>query len=217
MYVPIRTAAKHYNVSHQTIRAWADKNEIEFIALPSGHRRYKIRGDGNTAASKAREPEEKPEKVNICYCRVSSNGQKEDLQRQVEHMQRRYPGWIVYTDIGSGLNWKRKGLRTVLRRCLLGDVEKVAVAHKDRLARFGYEIIEYILGQCGVQLLCDYEETHKSRESELVDDILSIVTVFSARIHGGRHCNAGSKSDPSSTTGNCEQVATMDRLLSVDV
>lgn len=217
MYVPVRTASKHYNVSKQTIRAWADKDAIEFIALPSGHRRYKIKGDGNTAETNAREPEEKEEKVNVCYCRVSSSGQKDDLRRQVEHMQRKYPGWVVYTDVGSGLNWKRKGLRTVLRRCLLGDVGKVAVAHKDRLARFGYEIFEYILGQCGVQLLCDYEETHKSRESELVDDILSIVTVFSARIHGGRHYDANAKANSSPDPGSCEQVEAVDRVLQVDV
>ena len=214
MYVPIRTACKHYNVTNQTIRVWADRNEIEYIELPSGQRRYKIRGAGNTMCTTV---EQAKEKINVCYCRVSSNGQKADLQRQVEHMQQKYPGWTVYTDIGSGLNWKRKGLRTVLRRCLLGEVGKVAVAHKDRLARFGYDILEYILGQCGVELLCNYEETHRSRESELVDDILSIVTVFSARIHCGRHYNSNPKSDSESHKRRSDEVEEVDRMLSVDV
>jgi predicted site-specific integrase-resolvase len=214
MYVPNRIATKHYNVTSQTVRAWADRGEIDFIQLPSGQRRYKIRGDGNTPCPAA---ESEKEKINICYCRVSSNGQKDDLKRQVEHMQEKYPGWTVYTDIGSGLNWKRQGLRAVLRRCLLGEVGKVAVAHKDRLARFGYEIFEYMLGQCGVELVCNYEETHRSRESELVDDILSIVTVFSARIHGGRHYNPNSKSDSKPVKGCCDKVEKMDGMLPVDV
>jgi predicted site-specific integrase-resolvase len=187
MYVPIRLAAKHYSVSDQTIRAWGEKGKLEFISLPSGQKRYRIRGHGNVDVQPDT-PKEK-EKVNVCYCRVSSSGQKEDLLRQIQYMQNKYPGWVIYTDIGSGLNWKRKGLKTLLQRCMLGDVQKVAVAHKDRLARFGYELIEYIMAQCGVQLLCDHENDHKSKESELVQDILSIVTVFSARIHGSRHYN----------------------------
>jgi len=215
MYVPTRVAAKHYNVSNQTIRAWADRNEIEFITIPSGQRRYKVRGDGNTNSAIPDQLEK--EKIDVCYCRVSSNGQKEDLQRQVEYMQHKYPGWVVYTDIGSGLNWKRKGLRTILRRCVLGEIGKVAVAHKDRLARFGYELIEYVLGQCGVELLCDYEETHKSKEAELVDDILSVVTVFSARIHGGRHYDKNPKSDSSPVAGSLEEAEAMDGVLQVDV
>lgn len=214
MYVPIRVACKHYNVSNQTIRAWAERNEIEFITLPSGQRRYKVRGDGNTDSIAKQQDKEK---INVCYCRVSSNGQKEDLQRQVEYMRQKYPGWIIYTDIGSGLNWKRHGLKTVLRRCLLGDVEKVAVAHKDRLARFGYELIEYILAQCGVELLCDYEGAHKSKEAELVDDILSVVTVFSARIHGGRHYHSNQKTCPPPGEGSRAEIETVDGMLQVDV
>jgi predicted site-specific integrase-resolvase len=127
------------------------------------------------------------EKVDVCYCRVSSSGQKDDLQRQIDYMRRKYPGWEIVSDVGSGLNWKRRGLRALLRRCVQGDIRQVAVAHKDRLARFGYQIIEFMLGECGVQLLCDDAEVHVSKEKELVDDILSIVTVFSARIHGQRH------------------------------
>ena len=214
MYVPIRTAARHYSVTGQTIRAWADRKEIDFIELPSGQRRYKIKGEGNT--NLAVEETEK-EKVNICYCRVSSNGQKEDLERQVEHMQHKYPGWVIYTDIGSGLNWKRKGLKTLLRRCLLGDVAKVAVAHKDRLARFGYEILEYIMGQCGVELLCDFEETHRSRETELVEDIISIVTVFSAQIYGSRHYKSSPKAGSQNKQGGITNIETVDRMLPVDV
>ncbi len=215
MFVALRDAAKHYNVCKQSISAWAERGDIEYIELPSGHKRYRINGSGNTTLQSA--PTEEKKKVNICYCRVSSHGQKEDLKRQVEYMQQRYPGYEIYTDIGSGLNWKRPSLKTVLRRCLQGDVEQVAVAHKDRLARFGYDIIDYILGQSGVKLLCDHQEVHRSKESELVEDILSIVTVFSARIHGQRSYHSNPKDHSATGPGSGSQIEAMDGMLSVDV
>lgn len=215
MFVPLREAAKHYNVCKQSIAAWAERGDIEFIELPSGHKRYRINGSGNTTLQTT--ATEEKEKVNICYCRVSSHGQKEDLKRQIEYMRERYPGYEVYSDTASGLNWKRQGLRAVLRRCLQGDVGKVAVAHKDRLARFGFEILEFMLAQCGVQLLCDHQDAHKSKESELVDDILSIVTVFSARIHGQRSYHSSSKSHPEASTRGSDQIEGMDGVLQVDV
>ena len=218
MYVPLRTAAKHYSVSKQTISIWADKGDLEFITLPSGQRRFRVRGDGNTdATSRDAEPGTSREKIKICYCRVSSHGQKDDLVRQIEYMRDKYPGSEIYSDVGSGLNWKRNGLKTVLRRCLQGDVEQVAVAHRDRLARFGYDIIEYIMGQCGVALLCDHEQVHRSKESELVDDILSIITVFSARIHGQRNYSSRAKDHTGPDPGSTSQTVAVDGMLSGDV
>lgn len=217
MYVPLRDAAKHYNVCKQSIAAWAERGDIEYIQLPSGQRRYRINGNGNTVVQATATAKETKEKVGICYCRVSSHGQKEDLRRQVAYMQEKYPGFEIYTDVASGLNWKRQGLRTVLRRCLQGDVATVAVAHKDRLARFGYEILEFMLAQCGVQLLCDHQTVHTSRESELVDDILSIVTVFSARIHGQRSYHSSTKNHPETASGSDQQVDAMDGVLQVDL
>ena len=132
-------------------------------------------------------------------------------------MQEKYPGWTIFTDVGSGLNWKRKGLRTILQRCMQGDVGKVAVAHKDRLARFGFELIEHIMAQWGVELLCERECAHKSRETELVDDILSIVTVFSARIHGGRHYNKNKEDCSAPVEGSGQKNDQVDGMLSMDV
>jgi len=101
-------------------------------------------------------------------------------------MRAKYPGWVVVTDVGSGLNWKRKGLRTILQRSLQGSISAIAVAHKDRLARFGFDVIEFMLAQKGVRIVCDSNDEHKSREEELVDDIISIITVFSSKIYGHR-------------------------------
>jgi predicted site-specific integrase-resolvase len=176
MYVSRGRAAKHFSVSGQTIVKWADCGTLDFVRQPSGQRRYWI---GETRGATK-------EKKNICYCRVSSAGQKDDLHRQIEYMRSKYPGWEIVSDIGSGLNWKRKGLKTILRRALQGDVAKIAVAHKDRLARFGFDIIEFMLAQRGVGIICDSNDEHKSREEELTEDIISIITVFSAKIYGRR-------------------------------
>ena len=188
-YVSRSKAAEHFGVSGQTIVKWANNNRIKYTVQPSGQRRYGIGEvqDGNQQAK-------------ICYCRVSSNGQKDDLKRQVEYMQSKYPGWEIVTDIGSGLNWNRKGLKAVLRRSLQGGVSDIAVAHKDRLARFGFDIIEYMLAEKGVRVLCDSNDEHKSREQELVEDILSIITVFSSKVYGRRKYR--NRSDKGSTCPN---------------
>lgn len=225
MYVSLRKAAEHYNVSRQTIAAWADRGGLEFIKLPSKHRRFRIKGPGNLVPNASLNEETLPggttgeskEKLKICYCRVSSYGQKRELENQIEYMRNKYPGWLIYSDIGSGLNWKRHSLKTILRQCVQGDVSTVCVAHKDRLARFGYDILEYIMGQCGVKLLCDHEEAHTSREKELVDDILSIVTVFSARIHGQRHYKKDTEGDIASNKRSRDQIEAMDGVLQGDI
>lgn len=204
MYVARRKAAEHYGVSKQTIAAWAGDGKLQFVRLPSGQRRYYI---GNVGRSQ----EAPGEKKKICYCRVSSQGQKEELRHQIEYMRRKYPGWEILSDVGSGLNWKRKNLRALLQRCMQGDVEAVAVAHRDRLARFGYDILDFILAQRGVKLVCDSDDDHKSKEQELVEDILSIVTVFSSKIYGQRKykknpeaeaaTDQGSGNDPETVAG----------------
>ncbi|MGD1716379.1 recombinase family protein [Hydrocoleum sp. CS-953] len=80
----------------------------------------------------------------ICYCRVSSAKQRDDLKRQVEFMQNHYPGAEVIKDIASGLNFKRKGLIAILDRILQGDKLTIIVACRDRLTRFGFELIQYL-------------------------------------------------------------------------
>lgn len=209
MYVPLRVAAKHYNVSKQTIAIWSAKGDIQTILLPSGQRRFKITGDGNV--------ERPTQRTKVCYCRVSSQGQKDDLERQISYMREKYPGWEIHSDIGSGLNWKRTKLRAILRRCLQGDIECIAVAHKDRLARFGFEIIEFMLAEVGVKLLCDDEEVHTSKEEELAEDILSIITVFSSRLYGRRKYKKDPQDHSEAECTNGAQINAMDGLLQVDV
>ncbi len=84
-----------------------------------------------------------PDKPNtVCYCLLSSSKQRNDLARQVAYLHGLFPEAEVVKDIGSGLNYKRKGLRTILERIVRGDKLTIVVACRDRLTRFGFELIE---------------------------------------------------------------------------
>lgn len=107
-----------------------------------------------------------------------------------------YPEAEVIRDIGSGLNYKRKGLRTILERVVKGDKLQVVVAHRDRLARFGNEIIRYLLEQNGGELVV-LDDTACSPAEEITQDILSILHVFSCRMPGLRKYRDKIKEDPS--------------------
>jgi predicted site-specific integrase-resolvase len=85
------------------------------------------------------------DKIKICYCRVSSRKQKEDLQRQVEYMKEKYPEHRIITDVGSGINYERNGLNEIIDIAIRGELEELVITYKDRLTRFGYEMIERII------------------------------------------------------------------------
>ena len=117
----VSKAGKHFGVHPQTIREWADDGRIKCIRTPTGQRRVII------------EEKNQEIKYKAIYCRVSSQKQKDDLQRQVDYMQKTFPGYKTFKDIGSGINFKRKGLLTLLDACLQGHVEEVVVSDRDRL------------------------------------------------------------------------------------
>jgi predicted site-specific integrase-resolvase len=125
----------------------------------------------------------------------------DDLSRQVEHIKRpEFTDYILIQDIGSGINFKRKGLQTILESCLRNTIGEVVVAHKDRLSRFGFDLIESIVNKAGGKItLLDVPE-NKSSEQELADDLLSIVHIFSCRQMGKRSCKRNEEvSVPDST------------------
>ena len=120
----------------------------------------------------------------VCYCRVSSSKQRDDLERQVSFMRSIYPEAEIIKDIGSGLNFKRKGLRAILDRLLQGNKLTIIVAHRDRLCRFGFELIQYRVEQNAGQIMVQGPTVH-SPSAELTADLLSILHIFS-RMHGLR-------------------------------
>ena len=175
MYIPLRKAAQELRLHPNTLRKYADNGTIPSIKNAAGQRLFDVQCYIRGAASASV----------VCYCRVSSNKQRDDLERQVACMQERYPSAEIVRDIGSGINFKRKGLRALLVRLLAGDKLTLVVAHKDRLARFGFDLVRYLVEQNGGEIVVLDQAVH-SPTVELTQDLLSILTVFSCRMHGLR-------------------------------
>jgi predicted site-specific integrase-resolvase len=104
-------------------------------------------------------------------------------------MSSEYPNAEIVKDIGSGMNAKRKGLRSVLESSMSGVKQTVIVAHRDRLGRFGFDLFRWIIERNGGELLV-LNKTEHSPESELTSDLLAILHVFSCRMHGLRNYKA---------------------------
>jgi predicted site-specific integrase-resolvase len=195
-FVPMRKAADILGLHPNTVRKLCDEGKIKCKKLESGHRRVDV-------SEFLREQERRS--TTICYCRVSSSKQKDDLQRQVEYMQGRYPTAEIIKDIGSGVNYKRKGLKAILERSMRGEVIELVVAYKDRLARFGTDIVRQVLEFNGGKLVV-LNEVLLSPEQELTKDLCSIIHVFSCRLHGLRKykdCIKKDSSIPESRTESC--------------
>ncbi|WP_293109145.1 IS607 family transposase [Moorena sp. SIO3I6] len=119
------------------------------------------------------------------YARVSSRSQKADLEQQVQFLKSRYPEAEIIKDIGSGLNFRRKGLQSLLDRVLGGTCKYIVVAHKDRLCRFGFDLISWLCCKFKTKILV-LDEKNLSPEQEMVEDVLAVIHVFSCRLYGLR-------------------------------
>jgi len=187
MYLSIGRAAKVLGVSISTLRRWEKTKKLmpQFKTIGK-HRRYAINklkefmGDFSKSSNK---------RV-IAYARVSSHDQKEDLIRQIErletYLKKRERTYEIISDLGSGLNYKKRGLKKLIKLILSGEVSKIILTHKDRLLRFGSEIIFNICDFFGTEIEIIEEITPKSDEEALAFDVLEIITVFSARLYGKR-------------------------------
>ena len=177
-------AAKLLGVTTQTLRVWAKNGRIKCSFTPGGDARYHL---GNIShVSCGLTPATAPKQVSVIYARVSSSKQKADLQRQIDFLRAKFPGHEVVSDIASGVNLGRKGLVALLDRCLAGSVKEVVVAHRDRLARIGFELLEHIIARSGSVLTVYQDPSCKDCFEELGDDLMAIVTHFAAKHHGRR-------------------------------
>lgn len=196
MFVPLRKAKELTGLCANTLRKYADNGTIKSQRIGSGQRLY------DTASLLGFRTEQGANVV--CYCRVSSQKQKDDLTRQVVWMREQYPNAEIIKDIGSGLNFKRKGLRAILQRLLQGDKFTLIVAHRDRLCRFGFDLIEYLFEQNGGEIMV-LDKTELSPEQELTTDLLSILHVFSCRLHGLRRYESEIKEDKNLSNSEAEE------------
>jgi excisionase family DNA binding protein len=182
-YLRTKEVCEMLNISDKTLLRWDNEGKVKSVRTKGGHRRYLLSDitGGCIVDVKTQNIRRK-----ICYCRVSSHGQKEDLETQKKYLSSKYPDHEVISDIGSGLNFNRKGFNSILESAIRGNIEEIVVSHRDRLCRFGFDLVERIISTWsnGKILVLDKGET--SPEKELVDDLISIVTVFSDRIYGLR-------------------------------
>ncbi len=140
-HVPPRIAATRLGVSTKTLERWLKDGKIKGIFTPSGQRRYDV-----DSVISTRTTEQEDGRATILYARVSSHSQKPDLEQQVQFLQSHYPDAELITDVGSGLNFRRKGLQTLLDRVLTNTCKLVVIAHKDWLCRFGFD--SYLMVVC---------------------------------------------------------------------
>ncbi|MDP3013607.1 MAG: IS607 family transposase [Candidatus Subteraquimicrobiales bacterium] len=185
MLYSIGKFATQIGVTVHTLRQWHKEGSLIPAKVTHGGTRYysdaQIEGYLGISA-------EKGDNI-VVYARVSNAGQREDLNNQVRFL-REYcnaKGYIidVVTDVGSGLNYKRKNWSALIDDAMSGRVNKIVIAHKDRFVRFGYEWIEGILTKagCGIEVV---KNDSLSPQEELVHDLISIIHVFSCRIYGLR-------------------------------
>ncbi len=174
-YETSKIAQQYYNVSYETLRQWETNGKIKAQKTKGGHRRYYIPLRTNSNETQ----------INVIYTRVSSYKQKSDLQNQIKFLQQKYPNHKLITDIGSGINFKRKGFISLLEQIIEHKIKEVVVANRDRLTRFGFDFFKYLFKKFGCKLKVVSEEKYNPSK-ELSEDILAITTVFAARYNGLR-------------------------------
>jgi putative resolvase len=176
-YVTGQEAKKLLGVSTLTLRRWAGAGKLGVRRTAGNQRRYHI-PEGLQNVSRVA-------KQDIVYVRVSSAKQRDDLARQTYFIHERFPDHQVVSDVGSGINFKRKGLLSILERAQQGSIGQVVVASRDRLCRFAFELVEWLLTRNGASVLV-LDAHDQSPEQELSDDLMSIVQIFCCRRNGRR-------------------------------
>jgi putative resolvase len=184
----MKEAKELLGVSTKTIQNWDKAGIISVVRTPGGRRRIplseieRIRGDSSSQKKKL-----------AIYARVSSNEQKQkgDLERQInfvkENLDEEFLLVDTLSDVGSGLNDKRKGLHKLMKLAKEKEITDVAIRYKDRLTRFGYGYLEEYFNSHGVTIhVLDQEEEIKTAQEELADDLISIITSFSGKLYGLR-------------------------------
>lgn len=192
----IKKAAEYLGASEYTLRDWERKGKIKPVRTLGNQRRYtKEMLDEILFNTKKANTKKVKGKLIIGYCRVSSSQQKEDLVRQAKIVQtyceKHDQPFKIIKDIGSGLNYKRKGLLELIHLICIKRCSEVVINHQDRLVRFGFDLIQAIANENQVKLTVINQTEQNNLNHELVEDVLTVITVFSAKLYGKRsHQNA---------------------------
>lgn len=191
-FISGKEVCKVLGVHERTLYVWDKKGKIDTIRTPGNKRLYNLEKylKEKNPDSKLFEDtldEDNIDRLKIIYTRVSSHSQKEDLERQKEYMLKKYPNYLLIEDIGSSLNFNRRGLRKIIKWAISGKIEEVVVAYKDRFARFGFELIEDLIKEYSNGKITILNKTKADEpEEELVKDLLQIMNIFVAKMNGLR-------------------------------
>ena len=185
-YYSAKTVSQMLGVSAQTLRNWDKEGKLKPSYVKSNGYRYYSE---DLILSYTQERKTKKNLNVIGYARVSSKKQSDDLERQVnnikQYLSSNYDSLDVITDIGSGINYKKTGLLKLIEKINKKEVDLIVVLYKDRLVRFGFELIEYFaaLNNVKIEVL---DKVDKNQDEELVEELVQIITVFSCKMQGKR-------------------------------
>lgn len=194
--------AKRLGITVQTLQNWDNNGKLKAYRTPT-NRRYYTEDQYQTYIGL----QNNTKRLNVLYARVSTYGQKDDLQNQLVFI-RQYAnakGIIInqeFTDIGSGLNYKRKKWNQLLNMVMQDKINQIFVTYQDRFIRFGFDWFDNLCKQHGTKIIV-INNPHTSPDQELVSDLISIIHVFSCRLYGLRKYKNKLKNDDS-LTGDCK-------------
>ena len=186
----IKNIKEAYGISRTTLINWEKKGLLSPIRTPGGQRRYR-KEDMEKILQLADKEENEPKADTVIYARVSTKKQEEYLKNQIERLEKFAKengyNYEIISEVASGVNEKRRGLRKLLNRIKKGEVKTVIIEYPDRLTRFGYEYLKFFMETFGVKLIVvNGKEETEDLNKELAEDLIAIVTSFSARIYGAR-------------------------------
>ena len=185
-YYSSKTVTQLLGVTAQTLRNWDKEGKLKPTYTKSNGYRYYSE---ESILSYTQERKTKKNLNVIGYARVSSKKQSDDLERQVEniktYLSNKYETFEIITDIGSGINYNKPGLLKLIEKINKKEVDLIVVLYKDRLLRFGFELVEHFanLNNVKIEIL---DKIDKTEDEELVEDLVQIITVFSCKIQGKR-------------------------------
>lgn len=188
----IKKVSEILDVHIDTLRRWDNDGKLKAVRTEGGHRKYKLSDVCELLGEDITE-ENKNEDATVIYCRVSSHDQKQkgDLDRQKSRLmeyclQQKYNVEYIFEEVGSGINDNRSKLNKMMTLAEKGKINRVVVEHKDRLTRFNKNIYIRFFKSHGVEVVWSRESLTKSFENELVEDMLSLISIFSSKIYGKR-------------------------------
>jgi predicted site-specific integrase-resolvase len=185
-YYSSKKVTEILGVTAQTLRNWDKEGKLKPSYVKSNGYRYYSE---ESILSYTQERKTKKNLNVIGYARVSSKKQSDDLERQVNNLKTyldsKYTDYEIITDIGSGINYANPGLKKLIEKINRKEVDLIVVLYKDRLLRFGFELVEYFaeLNNVKIEIL---DKIDKNQDQELVEDLVQIITVFSCKIQGKR-------------------------------